>query len=562
MVDTKHAGYNLHNYVEDSKLSFEQKPFNEVDGLVLTQIANMNFDNLGIDIHSGTGKTIRQVYQEMRIEGTAANDAYNFMTENERRLIEGLAGSPRYQNMVLSNYVNNPVTGGEKPVEGFSEVNSEDAFMEQFAAVTITYTQNGETYNYMSFQATNDTTDGWTEDFAMLSRLSTQAQKDSVDYMNIVGRELEGHIVGGGHSKGGNDFEYGYLFCDEEIRQRIKKGYIYDSPGMPESVLEQTDRYDEFQEIIKGTYICPQDSIIGQLLYENDEPVFIHSVESGFYEHDPYSWEINADSGTFVPDNQTELSILVNQALDIAVGGLSQEQRDALFEFIQYLMYNNGGESLKGLTELFNFDGDDFEKEIIELLLVLLGAWYSMSEEERDRFTESLGIIFSVLKVMLIEYLEIEFKQWVEDEKEQFKQKLIELWKIASDWLEVKNPELKNFLENLYHSFEVNIQKLVIKLKSMSSGYQYATANPQIIINTRELNNYAIRLGSVAARISQLEGRVDSLYRHVGLLDLWNLIQADFLTEFSWHLRSCANYLSDIAKDFSTVDNDLASKIQ
>jgi len=163
---------------------------------------------------------------------------------------------------------------------------------------------------------------------------------------------------------------------------------------------------------------------------------------------------------------------------------------------------------------------------------------------------------------MLIEYLEIEFKQWVEDEKEQFKQKLIELWKIASDWLEVKNPELKNFLENLYHSFEVNIQKLVIKLKSMSSGYQYATANPQIIINTRELNNYAIRLGSVAARISQLEGRVDSLYRHVGLLDLWNLIQADFLTEFSWHLRSCANYLSDIAKDFSTVDNDLASKIQ
>ena len=63
----------------------------------------------------------------------------------------------------------------------------------------------------MAFRATNDSTDGWNEDFLMVSSQKTQAQADSATYMNIIGPTLVGELVGGGHSKGGNDFEYGYL---------------------------------------------------------------------------------------------------------------------------------------------------------------------------------------------------------------------------------------------------------------------------------------------------------------------------------------------------------------
>lgn len=257
-------------------------------------------------------------------------------------------------------------------IRGFESV-GEDAYMEQFAAVTITYKQNGETYNYVSYQATNDTTDGWTEYFAMLSRTSTQAQADSAAYMNIIGEKTDGYIVGGGHSKGGNDFEYAYLFCNDDVRQRIIKGYVYDSPGLDKGIIEGNLYFGDYQDIIEGSFICPQDSIIGMLLHENENPSFVHSVEIGFNEHDPYSWEIDPNTGGFVPDEQTELSRQINKALDRAVEGMSQEERDALFAFIEYAMYNNGGESLDGLGDLFAEGWDDLKKKVHEIWTVFLG---------------------------------------------------------------------------------------------------------------------------------------------------------------------------------------------
>lgn len=555
----KQADYNIHSYVQDAEEGFDAKPFNEVDGLVLTQIANMNFDNLNIDINSNGSKTIEEIYFEMQRRGTPAYEAFNKMGKQEQDLIQELACSNRYKDMVLSNYVNNPVTSADKPVDGFGKVNNKDAFMEQFAAVTITYRQDGETYNYMSFQATNDTTDGWTEDFAMLSRTDTQAQKDSVDYMNIVGRKLEGHIVGGGHSKGGNDFEYGYLFCDEEVRRRIEKGYIYDSPGLSDTVLAKTKRYDDFQEIIQDTYICPQDSIIGQLLQENQNARFVYSVESGFNEHDPYSWEINSGTGEFFPYNQTELSKFINELTDSAVSGMTQEQRDAIFEFVQYLMYNNGGESLSGIKNLFVAGWDNPEKKLEELWTVLSGAWNSMNEDERKKFIESLGVLISTFVLIGEQYLLEQLDEWIDAKIQQLKKTVNEMWEYAITWVKLKKEEFEYFLDNLYKSIEVNIRRLAMYIKSHSAGYKYAIESPQIIVDTFKLNNYAQRLSSINSRITELDGRLNNLYWQAGLLDLWNLMQANILTGYSWRLNRCANYLISTAADFNRVESELTN---
>ena len=303
-MGTKKASYNLLNYVEDSHSDFNDEKFNEIDGLVLSQVANMKLGDSGIDIYSGKEKTFTEIWNEMNTKGTAANSAYKKMDDNNKELIELLAKSERFKDLSVSNFVENPV---KTNVDSFSSV-GEDAFMEQFAAVTITYEQDGVKYNYVSFRATDNSPEGWSEDLSMLYSLETQAQLDSKDYLNIVGKMTEGYITGGGHSKAGNDFEFGYLFCDPEIRARIVKGYVYDSPGIQEEIVSSNEFYDEYLKITNGSSICPQDSVIGQLLHENENNLFIYSVESGLNQHDPYSWEIDPTTKSFIYVEQSELS--------------------------------------------------------------------------------------------------------------------------------------------------------------------------------------------------------------------------------------------------------------
>lgn len=559
------ASYNIHDYVKNSNASFDEQGFNEIDGLVLTQISNMDLGSSGIDLYSGNAKTFADIWREMNTEGTSAHAAYLGMSSDNRKLIEELAKSTRYQDMSVSNFVKDPVTGSAdgSVVKGFESVGA-DQEMEQFAAVTITYQQNGKTYNYVSYRATDGTSDGWAEDLAMLYSMGTQAQADSTAYMNIIAGMTEGYITGGGHSKGGGDFEYAYLFCDDDVRERIIKGYVYDSPGLSEEVLSQTEYYEEYQRITDGSFVCPQDSIIGQVLHEGDNASFVHSVESGFNQHDPYSWEIEPTTNSFVPDNQTELSIFLNDALDNAVVNMTQEEKEAFFAFVSYLLYNNGGEGIDGLGDLFakdwkNENGSFNWNKIGEIWDVISVDWKSMTPEEREAFLESLGTVIAAFAATAYEYGKEEVEKWLEKKKEEFEQKFQEAWKAASDWINERREEFRNFLTNVYKSVVSGLNKVAGWIRSYSYGGRYASANPQIKVDTFKLRDYASRIYDVNRRISNLDGRMDSLYWRVGLLDLWNLMQADLMTGYSWRLLRAASYLNDTASDFDAIETELAN---
>ena len=78
---------------------------------------------------------------------------------------------------------------------------------------------------------------------------------------------------------------------------------------------------------------------------------------------------------------------------------------------------------------------------------------------------------------------------------------------------------------------------------------------PDIVLNTYNLKRYAQRIGNVNSRITKLDGRLMSLYTQVGLLGLFNLIQADAMTCFSWRLLRCQAYLNQTATDFENTEN-------
>ncbi len=93
---------------------------------------------------------------------------------------------------------------------------------------------------------------------------------------------------------------------------------------------------------------------------------------------------------------------------------------------------------------------------------------------------------------------------------------------------------------------------------NLNYGYKYATSNPQVVVDTYKLKEYAQRLWTVNSRIGKLDGRLDSLYWEVGLLDLWDLMKADLLTGYSWRLQRAANYLNDTAFDFERAETELS----
>ena len=66
MSERRHAENNLLDYVKQNDQTIDQEGFNNIDGLVMTQISNMHFEESGIDIHSGNAKTIYEIYEEMK----------------------------------------------------------------------------------------------------------------------------------------------------------------------------------------------------------------------------------------------------------------------------------------------------------------------------------------------------------------------------------------------------------------------------------------------------------------------------------------------------------------
>lgn len=79
----------------------------------------------------------------------------------------------------------------------------------------------------------------------------------------------------------------------------------------------------------------------------------------------------------------------------------------------------------------------------------------------------------------------------------------------------------------------------------------------EIKINTSSMKQYASRIGTVNARVVRLNNRIKDLYTKVGLVGLYNLIQADALTGYSWRLSRAQSYLNQTALDFESVENQL-----
>ena len=153
--------------------------------------------------------------------------------------------------------------------------------------------------------------------------------------------------------------------------------------------------------------------------------------------------------------------------------------------------------------------------------------------------------------VMVVDYVKSDLIL----EAKEFIAKVSEKLKKIDDEMKVFAEELKDFLLKTID----NVRNWQLKLINRE-GISFTDIH-QICVDTTKLRNYAQRLQSVNSRISKLNGRINSLYWSVGLLGLWNLLQADMLTGYNWRLNKCSSYLYETANDLEQIENNLKNTI-
>ena len=280
-------------------------PFNEVDNVIFSYLSYIDFRDLKEDWKEffDLKDLFLDFCEKYSLEEIKAAGQF---TERAPLLLKEMMEGERFSATKVGYYA-----------EDFDKDK-----VKQFAALVFLLPDGR---NYISFRGTDKTITGWKEDFLLSCQSETAGAKEAVEYFNKIAPVLEGELILGGHSKGGNFAMYAAAFCEAEYKERIVQVYNNDGPGFREEVIQTP----EFQEILpKISTIAPQSSIIGQLLSNPAKQHVIHSTAKGILQHDAMTWEAEKDS--LVSSELDELSEYTKTTLGSWLESMDDETRESL----------------------------------------------------------------------------------------------------------------------------------------------------------------------------------------------------------------------------------------
>ncbi len=354
----------IHYIVEYGNKSFSQMPFNEVDSLILSQLAYIRFEGAQALLPA----SIRTLYMEKVCEHS----------EMDGYLLEEAAQSKRFQDILLTEYTNR-----------YQEES-------QFSAVTYLLPDEKA---YIAYRGTDNTLVGWKEDFNLSFMTPVPAQTQACDYLNRVGGMLSCPLLVGGHSKGGNLAVYACAYADEAIQRRIETIYNNDGPGHDKKTIESAG-YLRIAERIQ-TYI-PKSSIVGMLLEYRPDYVVVDSEAHGLLQHYPYRWLVEANHFQTLPEGSKAAGCM-SDSIREWLTGMSVEKRKYVIDTIYDVISASEKRTLKELkSNVLNFlpilsaavdlDGKD-KAELIKLLSqffkIAIDQYSNLARESADYFKTS-----------------------------------------------------------------------------------------------------------------------------------------------------------------------------
>ena len=333
-------------------------PFNEVDNVIFSYLSYIDFRDLKEDWNGFFD--LKELFQDFCEKHSLEEiQTTGEFTERAPLLLQEMMAGERFSATKVGYYA-----------EDFDKDK-----VKQFAALVFLLPDGR---NYISFRGTDKTITGWKEDFLMSCQSETAGAKEAVAYFNKIAPVLEGELILGGHSKGGNFAMYAAAFCEAEHKERIMQVYNNDGPGFREEVIQSP----EFQELLpKIITIAPQSSIIGQLLSNPAKQHVIHSTAKGILQHDAMTWE--AEKDTLVSSELDELSEYTKTTLGSWLETMDDETRESLcttaFSLIESTKSETfiefSGNLMKNMETIWKEMGklpEDKKKEIMNALSKLI----------------------------------------------------------------------------------------------------------------------------------------------------------------------------------------------
>ena len=333
-------------------------PFNEVDNVIFSYLSYIDFRDLKEDWKGffDLKDLFRDFCEKYSLEEIKTTGEF---TERAPLLLQEMMAGERFSATKVGYYA-----------EDFDKDQ-----VKQFAALVFLLPDGR---NYISFRGTDKTITGWKEDFLMSCRTETAGAKEAVEYFNKIAPVLEGELILGGHSKGGNFAMYAAAFCEAEYKERIVQVYNNDGPGFREEVIQSP----EFQELLpKIITIAPQSSIIGQLLSNPAKQHVIHSTAKGILQHDAMTWE--AEKDRLLSSELDELSHYAKTTLGSWLESMDDESRESLCTTAFSLIESTNSETfiefsgnlMKNMETIWKEMGklpEDKKKEIMDALANLM----------------------------------------------------------------------------------------------------------------------------------------------------------------------------------------------
>ena len=290
-------------------LSFEQDPLNEIDAMIFSEFAYIDFSTLApkkLDRGLLTIQKAASLWEEANREDFMPTGYLHHSKAYEALTLAG--NSKRFGDILIA-----------KQLDEIS-VDEESQF-----GVTTFYRNNAPFF--IAFEGTDLRSLAWKEDLQMTYLPTIPSQKKAVAFLNRHFETYPQEIAIGGHSKGSNLAIFGAIYVKEKYQSFIKAVYGFDGPGFPKEHLENRS-YHQIKERIHS-YI-PQDSIIGLMLHKLEEETVVYSRATELNQHDVYSWEIKGNR--FIPSEITDNARSIQQILNDFLDELSLKDREDFSE--------------------------------------------------------------------------------------------------------------------------------------------------------------------------------------------------------------------------------------
>ena len=295
-------------------ITFAERPFNEVDNLLLAELSYLDFGGI-VTADFAAAVPLSDAVAAFT-KRTPHADMGVLVPDKIPGLAQKMAASARFRDVLLSGYV----------------CKLDEQAETQFAALCAALPDGTV---YAAFRGTDDTIVGWKEDFNMGFLPIVPAQREAADYLRAAAAAFPSQkLRAGGHSKGGNLAVYAAVWCGESVQDQLLAVYNNDGPGFHTSLLDRP----EHQRIANRIQtILPESSVVGMLLEHEESYQVVRSNQVGLMQHDGFSWQVLGTQFVHL-SGLTEGGRIVDSALRDFVRGLDQEQRirfvDALFEVL------------------------------------------------------------------------------------------------------------------------------------------------------------------------------------------------------------------------------------